>query len=185
MGELNSNKDSLKLGPIVIEELKEADIEQLEPILREHVRHYQTGEVMNKEVEDIISYMRGKTDEYGRNRKYFVARDSRGKILGCMGYTNPEPDLIRYYGTTPEESMELVNAFVSTAVFRGGGVGNKLFMAVCEAAKQDGKKKLLLSSGPRYKDSWGFYDKVCDSRGVLLVDKFGQGRHAQTWIKSL
>ena len=34
--------------------------------------------------------------------------------------------------------------------------------------------QILLSSGPRYRESWGFYDKVCDRRGTLLVDKFGK-----------
>lgn len=185
MEELNLDEDRLNLGPIVVEQLKETDIDQLEPILREHVRNSETGEIISGEIDDIKRYMSGSTDEYGRTRRYFVAKNSMGDVSGCMGITNPDPDLVKYYNTTPGESAEAVNAFVSSAVFRGGGVGSKLFMAVCRDAKQNGKKQVLLSSGPRYKASWGFYDKVCDSRGALLIDKFGKGRHAQTWIKSI
>lgn len=185
MTELGSDKDKIKFGLISIEKLKETDIDDLEYILRQHIRHYQTGEVMQNEIDDIKKYMRGGIDEYGRTRKYFVAKDSEGKILGCMGFTEPDPDLIKHYDTNLEESVELVNAFVSSNVFRGGGVGLKLFNAICDIAKKEGKKQILLSSGPRYRGSWGFYDKVSDTRGDLLIDKFGPTRHAPTWIKNL
>ena len=185
MGDIEADKDKLGLGPITVEELKEVDIVLLDPILREHVRDSETGEIIEEEIEEIKGYMRGNTDEYGRIRKYIVAKNAEGEMLGFMGLTIPDPDLISLYSTTSQESSELVNAFVSSAVFRGGGIGIKLFNEACEIVRQEGKKQVLLSSGPRYRESWGFYDKVCDARGGILVNKFGPGRDAHTWRKNL
>ena len=140
MGEANSNKDRLGIGLIIIEELKESDIEQLDPIFREHVRDSEAGKIIETEIAEIKGYMRGNPDEHGRTRKHLVAKNSQGDTLGCMGLADPDPDLIGNYNTTPTESTELVNAFVSSAVFRGG-VGFKLFDKACEIVRQEGKCK--------------------------------------------
>jgi hypothetical protein len=168
-----------------IKPLIESDISHLEPILKEHVRDSDTNNLIMEEISRIKDYMRGKRDEGGRIRTYFVAKNDKGSVLGCMAYSDPDPDMLRHFRTTPAESAELLNAFVSGEIFRGGGVGKKLFSAICEAMKKEGKKYLILNSGTRYKLSWGFYDKVCNENFGFIKDKFGKGRDAKTWRKTL
>ena len=176
---------------IEISELQESDIEQLQSILETHVRDRFTGKIIQEEVEGIKSYMRGGVDEYGRTRKYLVARDETGKVWGCMAYSTPDPDMIKHFDITdPKNKVELLNAFVSSDIFRGGGVGRKLFDAICDDAKQNGKDTLVIHSGPRYKKSWGFYDKMCGGNEGLIIAKYGiapngESNDAMTWKKLL
>lgn len=58
-------------------------------------------------------------------------------------------------------------------------------MAICDKGRKLGKKQLVVNSGPRYKDSWGFYDRMCDESAGFLSDKFGKGRDAKAWKKKL
>lgn len=165
--------------------LVESDIEQLKPILEQHVKDRNTGETLKDEIAEIESYMRGGTDSYGRTRKYIVARDETEKVWGCMAYSTPDPDMVAHFQFTDEPVAELLNAFVSSEIFRGGGVGKKMFDAICEAAKLEGNKQLVINSGPRYKKSWGFYDKMCGGNTGLIIEKYGKGRDAMTWRKEL
>lgn len=177
-----------KPSPIQVEvsPLVEADIDQFDPILEAHVWDRSTGQVIAEEIEAIKGYMRGEQDEYGRTRTYIVARDQSGKVIGCMAYSVPDPDMVQHFQLDdPSDSIELLNAFVSPEIFRGGGVGRKLFDAICDAGKQEAKRQLLIHSGPRYQDSWGFYDKMTDEQTGFIEDKYGAGRHAKTWKKAL
>ncbi len=170
------SSDHVEIGP-----LKESDIEQFEPILMAHVRDRSTGEILTSEIDEIKGYMRGAEDEEGRIRKYLVARDRSGIILGCMAYAVPDLDMIKHFQPeNPNEVIELLNAFVSPEVFRGGGVGRKLLKAVVEAGKRSGKKLLVINSGPRYRKSWGFYDKFAEQSG-FIKNKYGEGGDAMTW----
>jgi N-acetylglutamate synthase-like GNAT family acetyltransferase len=85
----------------------------------------------------------------------------------------------------PHQTAELLNAFVDREYFRGGGIGRKLFERICQEASSNGKKFLVLNSGPRYMRSWGFYDVMCDQDRGNIADLYGPGRDAKTWIKSL
>lgn len=177
-----------KPSPIQIEisPLVEGDIDQLDPILEAHVWDRNTGQVIKDEIEAIKGYMRGEPDEHQRTRTYIVARDQFGKVLGCMAYSVPDPDMVEHFQLTDStDSIELLNAFVSPEIFRGGGVGRKLFEAICEAGRQEAKNQLLIHSGPRYQDSWGFYDKMADEQTGFIQDRYGPGRHAKTWKKVL
>ena len=129
--------------------------------------------------------MRGGTDEYGRIRKYIVARDETGKVWGCMAYSTPDPDMVAHFQIGSDSATELLNAFVSSEIFRGGGVGKKLFDVICDAAKLEGYKSLVINSGPRYKKSWGFYDKMCEGNSGLIVEKYGKGGDAMTWRREI
>ena len=171
---------------IEIKPLNIQDIEKFDPILRQHVRDRNTGEILENEITQIKGYMKGEPDEYGRTRKYFVAKSIDGQVLGCMGYTTMDPDMVKHFSDlNPETTAELVNAFVNSEVFRGGGVGRKLFESVCTAAKTEGKTHLTVNSGPRYKDSWGFYDHMFDENKGMIIEKYGQDGNAKTWLKKL
>ena len=171
---------------VEVSSLIENDIEELERILRQHVRNSDTREIIESEISDIKGYMRGNTDDYHRKRKYLVARTSDGRPIGCMAYSSPDQDMIvHFFDISDKDSVELLNAFVDDEIFRGGGVGKKLFEEVCNSAKLDGKKDLLIHSGPRYEMSWPFYDKMCDESRGFISDKYGPGKDAKTWLKHL
>lgn len=178
-------REHLPNNIFTIEPLAGKDIDKLKPILEAHVRDDETRESIQAEIDEIQAYMHGGKDRFGRIRKYFVARDDKQNILGCVAITEPEPIMLSHFSTTPDESMELVNAFVSDSVFRGGGVGKALFNTACNFAKEKGKKQIILNSGPRYKKSWGFYDRVYDQNRGFLIDHYGKGRSAKTWAKVL
>jgi len=181
-----NDKENISQIQIEISPLKESDIDQFDSILISHVRDSSTDEVIMDEVSEIKQYMRGATDEYGLRRTYLVARDQNGKVVGCMAYATPDPDMINHFNIEGRDnSIELLNVFVSTDIFRGGGIGRKLINAICAAGKSEGKKQLLIHSGPRYQKSWGFNDKVTDQECGFIENKYGTGRHAKTWKISL
>ena len=163
----------------------ESNMIQLRSILEQHVRDRNTGEILWDEITGIESYMRGGIDDYGRIRKYIVARDETGKVWGCMSYSTPDTDMVDHFQLGNQPVAELLNAFVSNEIFRGGGVGKKLFDAICESAKTDGNELLVIHSGPRYKKSWGFYDKMCGENTGMIIEKYGKGGDAMTWRKEL
>ena len=169
---------------VEIGELVEADIAQVVPILYQHVRNRFTDEPEEKEIADIQRYMRGGLDEYKRVRKYLVAKSADGLVLGCMAYSCPDADMVRHLNIPDDgKTVELLNAFVTNEVFRGGGVGQKLFEAICSRARAEGKTMLAINSGPRYRLSWGFYDKMGGVRAGLILGKYGQVgvSDAMTW----
>lgn len=177
------DKEKILSSQIEIQPLKHDDIELFDPILRAHVRDSETGELIEGEIDAIKKYMQGGTDEYGRVRKYLVAKDTTsGQVLGCMAYATPDPDMVAHFQLDHvDDSIELLNAFVSPEVFRGGGVGRKLLEAVCLAGENEGKQQLVVHSGPRYEKSWGFYDKMAGENTGFIQNKYGEGRHAKTW----
>jgi predicted N-acetyltransferase YhbS len=177
-----SPKKALLGHRVEVLELIEPDIEKLMPILIEHVKDRNTHEVLWDEISDIKSYMKGKKDNNDRTRRYLVAKDETGKVWGCMAYSTPDPDMIKHFNISKvDDAAELLNAFVSSEVFRGGGIGKRIFEAICNDAKERGKRVLVIHSGPRYKKSWGFYDKMCgENHGFILV-KYGKGGDAMTW----
>ena len=184
---MSSNTQSTTTArPIVaVRALKPADRANIEPILREHVRDPVTGSVIEAEVASILGYMNGAPDTEGRHRRYLVAADPHGWLIGCVAIGTPDKRMREHFGIRAENSRELLNAFVASSHFRGKGVGRALFEAACAAARDEGATELVLNSGPRYKDSWGLYDKTCDSSAGFIKDYFGPGRDAKTWRKDL
>jgi len=170
---------------IVVRALERSDIGALEAILRQHVRDLHTHEVVESEVTAIIDCMGAIPDSNGHIRHYLVACDHTDIPVGCMAVACPDQDMLMHFSTTENESVELLNAFVSKSHFRGEGVGRRLFEAACKYASAHGANYLLVNSGPRYKNSWGFYDRLCDSDHGFIENKYGPGRHAKTWKKNL
>ena len=137
------------------------------PILIAHVWNRETHTVVSSEIEAIKGYMQGELDEYGRNRTYLVAKDQSGKVVGCMAYSSPDPDMVVHFQLeNTDEAIELLNAFVSPEIFRGGGVGRKLLESICDRSSAK-LKQLLIHSGPRYQDSWVLWQKW-----VEIMDSF-------------
>jgi len=176
--------EKIGASDVTVNLLVGSDVSNLETVLMQNVVDPETGEKFTAEIDKIMGYMRGQKDEYGRRRKYFVAKDAQGKVIGCMAYSVPDPDMLVHFATNTEESAELLNAFVDDD-WKGKGVGRKLFNAVCEGVQMGGRKMLLVNSGPRYEKSWPFYDNVCDQNTGFIKDKYGIDRDANTWVKFL
>ncbi|MCA9386399.1 GNAT family N-acetyltransferase [Candidatus Dojkabacteria bacterium] len=165
---------------ITISELKQEDIPQLYKLLEQRVIDPDTGKIFYDEINRIIESMAGNWGEDNRKRKYLVARDGN-RVLGCMAYSAPDMSMCKHFGfehPSTADAIELLNAFV---LEQGNGVGRKLFEAICEVGRNLGKSYLVINSGPRYKDSWGFYDKMCDESCGFIENKYGDKRHANTW----
>lgn len=165
------------------------DLVALEPVLREHVRDLLSGVVVEKEVAAILACMQGAADEDGRLRHYLVVTDADDRAVACMALATPERRMQQHFSAIAPAaggtSVELLNAFVASAHRNGQGVGRLLLTALCARGAQEGALTLLVNSGPRYRHSWGFYDRVCDSSHGMIDDYYGPGRHAKTWLKSL
>lgn len=129
--------------------------------------------------------MYGEQDQqHLRNRRYLVAKDAAGTVLGCIGYTDPAQYHLDHHHISTEESIEVVNFFVANSA-QGKGVGRKLFNAVVATAKDNGKKHLVLDSGPRYRNAWPLYEKMFGNPGGWIHNLYGEGIHAKTWKMDL
>ena len=120
------------------------DIPKLIEIASQHIIDEETGEVLWEEINEIKSWMNGNFDHFGRIRKYFVAKNEKGEVLGSMAYSEPNPDMLSHFKTTSRKSGELSNAFVSSSVFRGQGVGRQILEAIFDTARKDGKKLYVI-----------------------------------------
>jgi len=169
----------------LVRPLHHSDIASLTSILREHIRDLHSSDIVETEVQAVISYMRGMADALGRTRRYLVAVDRSEQLLGCMAMAVPDPAMAIHLDIGDTPAVELLNAFVGSRYMRGKGVGLALFSALCEAAATDGARYLLVNSGPRYRNSWGFYDRVCDTSHGFIDNYYGPSRHAKTCKKNL
>ncbi len=170
---------SIKIVP-----LNKNHIPALKKILIEHVKDPSTNKILWNEANGIKRYMTGKRDIYRRKRNYLVAIDNNNEVLGCAAYSALERKISKEFCIQPDQSLELLNIFVSTKLHKKG-IGKKLFEEICKIAKSKGKKLLIVASGLRYKKSWKFYDKVFDKSIGSIKDKYAIERPAKIWQKTL
>jgi L-amino acid N-acyltransferase YncA len=155
------------------------DTQALRPILEQWVRDSETHELLSEEVESILSQIE-ESSQGDTGRHYLVAQDGNGTIAGIIGLTEPDEDMKAYAKT--EHPLELVNFFANQ---KGQGAGKLLMAALEQQAVQEGATELVVNSGPRYEDSWGFYDHVLGPRVAMMKDKYGPGRDAAVWRKEI
>jgi ribosomal protein S18 acetylase RimI-like enzyme len=185
MPNIRKNRTAVSPRNWLVRPFQPDDIPSLEPILREHILDLMTGEVVEEEVRSVLAYMQGAPDSLGRIREYQVACDASGQAIACMAISQPDPQMSRHFAVNETEAVELLNAFVRSDLFRGNGIGRMLFDASCMRGQARNALYLLVNSGPRYKHSWGFYDRVCDTCHGFIEHYYGIARHAKTWKKSL
>jgi predicted N-acetyltransferase YhbS len=171
---------------ISVNPLVKGDIPQLEPILRQHIKDRYTEDVDEEEVRSIIEYMRGNAEESrgGNARRYLVAKNQEGRVIGCVSCSEPEQDMLEHFGVSIDEAAEGLNLFVDNT-FSNQNVGTELVENMFNAARTEGKKYVIVNSGPRYMKAWSFHDKMFDERRGFMVGKYGSGGDAMTWIKTL
>ncbi len=168
----------------IVRSLQETDLPQLRPILETWMRDSKTHELEREEVEETLKRMQESLTG-DNDRKYFVAEETDGRIIGVIGMIRPG-EVMQQFATT-NNPIELVNAFVAMDKRRGQGVGRALVAALETEAKRRGITEIVLNSGSRYEEfGWGFYDRLEGySRVGVAKNLYGPGFDAQVWRKIL
>lgn len=110
---------------------------------------------------------------------YLIAEDS-GIVVGLIGFQPVCDEVIKFdpNGTT---AAEIVSLFVRKQ-YINNGVGTALVKAIEKKIYQDGYRKVIIWSGPRYMDTgWDFYDSLKDYKRVGFVDS----KDFPVWKKNL
>ena len=110
------------------------------------------------------------------DRIYFVAMAGE-RVVGIIGY-RPLPDYLCNYAET-DSAVEVVNFFVHKDHLRCGH-GSVLLNKVRDFVYKRGFREILVCSGPRYKDSHGFYDAQ-GQQIATIPNHFGHGHDARIW----
>ncbi len=164
-----------------VRDTKIGDAEALKPILENWIRDRHTGELLADEVASVMKAI----DEsvQGQNgKKYVVAEDSKGNVVGVMGMTTPGEDMRPY--TTTSSPIEFINAYVNP-VQRGTGIGKLLAKELEDRAISAGYTEVIVNSGPRYKDTgWSFWSSLYGEPIAVQKDLYGPGGDAPVWRKS-
>jgi len=167
--------------------LELTDLPELQPILEHWVVDRDSKHPLPKEVAADLLQMR-ESIEVGNEFQYFTAVGPNNNVVGVIGMrTPPESKLLTLPFLETNNPVELVNAYVAPDQRGGKGVGRALVSTLEQTAIAQGYDQVVLSSGPRYKDTgWGFYDRLEGYRRVgIAVGLFGPGGDAQVWKKDL
>jgi N-acetylglutamate synthase-like GNAT family acetyltransferase len=141
-----------------IRDLREEDVEQLKPI----IAHWHIGNFKkDMEPEDYLEHVYAQLIESTKRdtgKRYFVATDKEGKVIGVMGMTKPSGSLIMPF-VTSENCTELINAFVDPNT-KLTGVGKSLLNKIEEEAILSGAEEMIVSSGEIFKlKGWKFWTR--------------------------
>jgi GNAT superfamily N-acetyltransferase len=184
--DLPPNNIPTPLGPnqelesIPLPEIRDAqpgDGEKARSFLEIWVKDSSTGQVQTDEVSEIIRDI--EDSSLGLDDKIFKVADNNGEVVGIMGLARPS-ESIRKFASSSNPS-EIINAFVDPN-YRGGGVGKLLVDSLEHAAVQNGTTELLVSSGPRYKETaWKFWEGRFGNRIGVQKDLYGPGTDTPVW----
>jgi RimJ/RimL family protein N-acetyltransferase/GNAT superfamily N-acetyltransferase len=167
---------------LVIRDTRIGDAQALQPTLEKWIRDRNTDDVLEHEVASVMKAINEST-EAQNNKKYVVAEDYEGNVVGVMGMANPGKDMQPY--TKTDKTVEFINAYIDPA-YRGLGTGKLLAKILEEKALQAGYTKIIVNSGPRYKDTgWAFWTSLYGEPVAVQKDLYGPGGHAPIWSKSL
>lgn len=158
---------------LLVREVQESDVDQLQAVLEQGVVDKDTGQPIGEEIADILGLVADSARGEG-GRSYMVATIG-DKVVGLIGVK--EPDEVMRAQARTIEVKEAVNLFVGRES-RGSDAGRALVEAAATASHAS---ELIVNSGPRYEESWGFYDRVFGDRVGLLRGYYGEGRDAPVW----
>jgi GNAT superfamily N-acetyltransferase len=164
---------------VLIRRPLEKDMDRINEILNKSVVDSVTGAPIKEEILMISGYLSSFINGESSHRHYVVEEDEFGKVAGIMGITAPDEEM-KSFAENPDETLELVNAFVDPLV-RGQGVGKKLVLALEQEALLRGATEIVVNSGPRYeKTGHPFWNSTYGNPHVLK-DRYGEGRDAMVW----
>lgn len=176
------NKTSETLSKPTIRETRAGDALALKPILESWIRDRNSGDLLSDEVASVMKAIEDSVQ--GQNsKKYVVAEDGKGILVGVMGMNAPGEDMQPY--TATNSPVEFINAFVS-ATQRGTGTGKLLAKELEGIAVSAGHTEIIVNSGPRYKDTgWAFWNSLYGEPVAIQRDLYGPGGDAPVWRKAL
>lgn len=166
----------------VIRPLQEGDIPALKQISEHWLQDF--GVVARDEVEGDMKTLRESLEE-DSDKKMFVAETPDGKVVGMMGVKlHPKDELLRFAKT--DNPSELIVAYVHPDYRKGQGIGTALITQCQEFARSQGKKEILLESGPRNLDTgYPFYDRQPGFQRVgKIKDFYGPRLDTVVWQKN-
>jgi ribosomal protein S18 acetylase RimI-like enzyme len=168
----------------IVRPLKENDLTDLKRILEIWLRDSREGKLLPEEVKTDMDYLKDSLKEWG-GRRYIVAEDLEGAVVGMMGLSEIKEELRPFVQT--KKPIELVNAYVDNDYRGGKGVGTALINTLQEMARDAGSTEILLESGPRYKlTGHEFYDKQPGFERVgILTNFYGLNGDSIVWRKQL
>jgi GNAT superfamily N-acetyltransferase len=166
-----------------VEDLKEADIELLDPTLRWWMSD--AGTVREEEVRGTKERMQASIDAC-RDENYIVARDSAdGPPAGVMGFGRLDARFLPYRSRPDVRAAGLLTAFLSPD-YRGRGLGKILMAEVFHRAGASGFAEVIWSSNPRYRETaWKFYTAMAGGPVGTIDGFFFTGSISPVWRKSL
>lgn len=163
---------------VLVREIRLEDLDSLQPILEFWIKTPGTQETIHSEVDGVIESIKDSVSGNG-DKKFYVAVDTEGNVLGMMGISKPSKEMIEFIQTG--KAVELINAYVDPKR-RGLGVGKKLVKSLEEEAKINGYEEIIVNSGPRYAQTgWGFWTSVYGEPVAVQKDLYGPGLDAPVW----
>jgi GNAT superfamily N-acetyltransferase len=173
------NKETL----FSVDDLKEDDIELLDPTLRWWMS--EEGKVKEEEVRGTKERMRASIRDV-HDDVYIVARDrSGGPPAGVMGFGRLDARFFPYRSSTEAKAAGLLTAFISPD-YRGRGLGKVLINEVFHKAGASGCTEVIWSSNPRYRETaWKFYTAMAGEPIGTIDGFFFPGSLSPMWRKSL
>jgi GNAT superfamily N-acetyltransferase len=166
-----------------VDELKEEDIELLDPTLRWWMS--EQGQVREEEVRVTKERMRASIRD-AHEDVYVVARDrAGGSPAGVMGFGCLDARFFPYRSSIGAKAAGLLTAFISPD-YRGRGLGKVLIDEVFHKARTSGCTEVIWSSNPRYRETaWKFYTVMAGDHVGTIDDFFFPGSLSPVWRKSL
>ena len=168
-----------------IREVKPTDLPQLGPLFELCIRDSSSGEILTDEIASTMRAVEASAAG-DHERLYVVAEGTRGNVLGIMGLQSADRRLSPVSPAVARgNAAELVNAFVAPET-RRQGVGRFLVSYLVGRANELAYDEILVTSGPRYKDSgWRFWTSLFGKPVIIQKDFFGPGADAPVWRKQL
>lgn len=170
------------MRPLRIRCLRNADLPAVQELLEDWIREPASREVLGDEVVTVMAEMK-EALESSPSSRFWVAADAESSVIGTIGLRPPSQEMLTF--SQGHRPGELVHAFIKKGS-QERGTGTLLVNNLEAVAKRTGYDEVLVNSGPRYADSWGFYDQLkgFERRGTAK-DFYGQGQHARVWGKLL
>ncbi len=144
-----SQTEILTIGSISISDAVESDLPAIEDILRKTVQTpYGSGEIDVAEVKEEMDKITEALNSEEKGR-LLIAKDKYEQALGFAFWGDADPRLIEFTQSNPDTTTELRLLYLDPDK-RKQGIGSRLLKSVEQEAKDEGKDRVVLASGPRY-----------------------------------
>lgn len=160
-----------------------SDLSSLKPILETWIHDRQTGTLIPEEVREVLGHIGNAAFRRG-DRRYLVAQDVDGSVIGVIGYLPPTKSMQQFAMTN--RPVEMVNLYVAQEHRSGRGVGLALFQGLEQQIRSEGYTEVIWNSGPRYlKTAWKFYNNLPKVVQAGVAERLYGNNDAMVWRQVL